>query len=207
MMIDKDWDAIPYVDGDCIRDENEWNDMITYVKHSAADIFTIYDDEDSTNQIFKFTHTGVSSQMYGGNDAGDILYLYSNSINTSPYIKLIGGGDFECVLSPSDNFKIFDAATEALRISYAGNMTYIEGGAVSGDDLLLKGSSANVYSKILLKGSAEIIYYANNGFSHDFCEGSTHFLSLYEDGTNDIIEGKTTGNDLKIVGVEGIHAP
>lgn len=204
-MANKNWDDIPYVDNDCIRDEDEWNAMVTYVKHSAADTFTIYDDEASTNQIFKFTYSGVNSQMYGGNDAADILYLYSNSVNLSPYIKLTGGGDFECVLSPSDNFKIFDAATEALRVSYTVNLTTIEGSAGSGGDLLVKGSSANVYSKILIKGDAEIAYYTNNGFSHDFVEGSTHFLSLYEDGTDDIIEGKTTGNDLKIIGVEGIH--
>ena len=131
-MADKDWDDVPYVDGDCVRDEDEWNDMVDYIRHSACTVFTIYSTCPSTGQAFKFTQDGTESIMYGGLDSGDDLLFYANSTDTL-FAALRGTGEFELSID------------------------------------------------------------------------GTIFLSLYEDGTDDIIEGNTAGNDLKLIGAEGIH--
>jgi hypothetical protein len=199
----KDWDNIPFGATDCIRDNTEWNNMVTYIKHSAASIFTIYDDEDSSNQIFKFTYSGTISQMFGGADSGDDLYISANDSNSYPRISLFGDSDIW--LNSADDIFFKQTGTQMAKISYAANVTTFEGGGIVADDLLLKGNSVNDYSAILIEGTANIHYYCTNTFAHLFYEGNANFLSLYEDGTNDVIEGKITGNDLKLLAVEGIH--
>ena len=109
-MIDKDWDDIPYVDGDCIRDEDEWNDMVDYIRHSACTVFTIYETCPGTGQAFKFTRNGTDSQMFGGDDSGDDLHIWGNDDAGAVNIALINTGEF----------KLFDGATEMLKVSFVG---------------------------------------------------------------------------------------
>jgi hypothetical protein len=185
-MTDKDWDDIPYADGDCIRDEDEWNDMIDYIRHSSCTDFTIYSTCPLTGQAFRFTQDDTDSQMFGGDDTGDDLHIWGNDNATSVGIALLNTGEFQ----------IWDGADEMLRVTYAANVTTIGGGAFASDDLVLKSNSVNVYPRITLEGALNIEYQCANGFAHNFYEDGGHFLSLYDDGTDDVIEGKTVGNDL-----------
>ena len=193
-MIDKDWDDTPYVDGDCIRDEDEWNDMVTYIKHSASIDFTIYDDEDSSNQAFRFTISGDFSMIYGHADSGKDMLISANDSNTYPRIALFGDSDIW--LASADDIYFKQNATQMAKMEYAANVTTFNGGALGGDDLLIKGSDANDYSSILIQGAGSIYYYCTSTFAHNFNEATNTFLSLYENGTDDVIEGKTAGNDL-----------
>ena len=35
-MVNKDWDDVPYVAGDCIRDITEWNSVVAWIKRVVA---------------------------------------------------------------------------------------------------------------------------------------------------------------------------
>lgn len=142
-MTDKDWDDIPYVDGDCVRDEDEWNDMIAYIKHSASVDFIIYDDETSSNQAFKFSIDGTNDVIEGRTAGNDLKLLAVEGLHG--YFKT------------GEEFKLFDGATEAIKISYAANVTTFEGGAVNGDDLEIYANSNNVVPYVTLSGNSFIV--------------------------------------------------
>lgn len=126
---------------DCLEDDATWNDMITYIQHSACTDFTIYETCPGTGQAFRFTTSGDFSVIYGHEDAGKDLLIVANDSNMRPRISLFGD------------------------------------------------------SSIHLDTADAILFKLDN----------TEFLNFNVDGTDDVIEGKTAGNDLKIVGVEGIH--
>lgn len=132
----KDWDNIPYVAGDCIRDTDEWNDMIDYVRHSSCTDFTIYSTCPSTGQAFRFTQAGAVSKIYGGANTGDDCTWYANDVDTFP--------------------------------------------------------------KVTLFGNSHIYYYTSATCKHMFLEGSSTFLALFEDGTDEVMEGQTINNDIYI---------
>ena len=167
----KDWDDVPYVTGDCVRDTDEWNDMVDYIRHSSCTDFTIYSACPLTGQAFRFTQDNTDSQMFGGDDIGDDLHIWGNDNAGAVNIALLNTGEF----------KLFDGATEELQITYAANVTTIEGGAVSGDDLVLKGSSANPYAKIVLKGNGSIDMYHANANVVNFYEHTTAYGYVKED--------------------------
>ena len=110
-MATKEWDE-ELEDGDCIGGFDTWNDMVTYIKHSASSIFTIYDDEDSTNQIFKFTYTGTVSEMFGGDDAGDDLQIFANDHDTCPNLLMQGDSNVTLSISENSEFTISSCTDE-----------------------------------------------------------------------------------------------
>ena len=180
--------------GDCLEDDTTWNDMITYIQHSACTDFTIYDTCPDTTQAFRFTTSGDFSILYGHEDAGKDMAIYANDSDTYPRIFLFGDSNIH--IDSGDDIIFKTEGTEMARMSYAANVTTIEGGGVVGDDLLLKCNSTNTYPKIVLQGATDALYYTSNGFGHNFYEGGSIFLSLYYDGTNDVVEGKKDNNDL-----------
>lgn len=191
-MTDKDWDAIPYADGDCVRDESEWNDMVDYIRHSACTDFTIYQTCPSTDQAFRFTWSTTFAHIYGGANTGEDMMISANDADTYPSIMLFGNSDIW--LDTADDIKFKQSGTEFLNIGYAAGITTIEGGAVAGDDLKVKGSSANTFPYIWLPGNSDIqMRTINNIYIY---KGNVAYLKLGEAGTDDIVEGLTAGNDL-----------
>ena len=79
-------------DSDCIT-PTEWNNMATYIQHSACTDFTVYGTCPSTGQAFRFTQVGTTSQVFGDSSAGGDLELYANDTETQSRIKLFGAGD------------------------------------------------------------------------------------------------------------------
>lgn len=110
-MAVKEWDET-LVDGDCVGGFATWNAMVAYIKHSASSVFTIYDDEDSTNQIFKFTFAGIQSQMFGGSDGGDDLKIGANSSDACPYILLEGADNITAYVNEADAFVVSSCTDE-----------------------------------------------------------------------------------------------
>jgi len=165
-MADKDWDDIPYIDGDCIRDEAEWTDMITYIKHSASVDFTIYDDEDSSNPVFKFSIDGTNDVIEGRTTGNDL--------------KIVGVEGIHNYFKAGEEFKLFDGATEALKVTFAGTTTTIEGGATTGDVNIFKANSIDTYPYVKLIGNSSILYAAQNQF--DWNIGAGHIARMKATG-------------------------
>jgi len=100
------------------------------------------------------------------------------------------------IFGTGDDYEIYFNSANFL-INYTGStLTTICLGDTSGDDGCIRANKVNAYPQITLYGGADIYYSCNNGFKHIFRESAVIFLSLYEDGTDDIIEGGTTNNDL-----------
>ena len=193
-MADKDWDDIPYVTGDCVRDVDEWNDMVDYIRHSACTDFTIYETCPLTGQAFRFTKDGDDSKLYGGDDSGDDLLVYANDSNAYPFIGLYGDSDIWLDSADDIFFKI--QGTQMAKMSYSGNVTTIEGGSVAGDDLTLKSNTTDTYPAITLTGNTIIDYSAKT--DHVFNVDGAQAFKMEYDGvdTTTIIGGANTGDDI-----------
>lgn len=110
--------------------------MIEYIKHSSACTFTIYDDENSTNQLFRFTGYGAdcsspTSLMEGSAISNGDLIIKSNTYDTCPYIKLEGG----------DNASIFVDATKEFIISSCTDEEWLK---VNSSGLYFKGTPLDI---------------------------------------------------------------
>jgi len=193
-MADKDWDDIPYVDGDCVRDEAEWTDMVDYIRHSACTDFTIYGTCPLTNQAFRFTQNGTESHMYGGDDVDNDLHIWGNDNAGAVNIALLNTGEFQ----------LFDGATRMLNVELTGTITEIYGGIAAGHDLSIQPTSAAGAPKLLMYGNSDSYYDVPNAAHFYWRSGFTTFLSLYESGTEDTIEGSTAGNDLTLKSASGL---
>lgn len=90
------------------------------------------------------------------------------------------GKDFSLLFDGTD-FVIDKGTTNILHVNYTGNVTTITGGAVSGDDLTLKGDSVNDTGKILIKGAGGIDFFHAAGSTFNFYEASTPFGYLKEE--------------------------
>ena len=197
----KTWDDIPFAANDCVKDHNEWNDMVDYIRHSACTVFTIYETCPGTGQAFRFTQAGTFSQMYGGDNSGDDLMITANDSNIYPRVVLFG--DSSIKLQTKTDVFFTQQATQMAKMSYAANVTIFEGGSVGGDDFIFKCNSANALPKLELQGAGSILLNTTNAANIYFQENNSSFLKFYENATDDVIEGVTVGNDLylKPVGV------
>ena len=190
----KDWDDIPYVTNDCIRDVDEWNDMVDYIRHSACTDFIIYSTCPDTGQAFRFTQDGTESHMYGGEDSGDDLHIWGNDNALAVNIALLNSGEFQ----------IFDGATQFLEVQLNGTITEILGGVLATDDISIQPNSAVGAPKLLMYGNSDSYYDIPTGSKFHWRSGFTTFLDLYESGTEDTVEGKTAGNDLTFKSASGL---
>jgi hypothetical protein len=181
----KDWDDIPYVTGDCIRDTDEWNDMIDYIRHSSCTDFTIYETCPKTGQAFRLTKNGAISQMFGGDDSGDDLLIYVNETDQL-YMALRNTGEFE----------LFDGATQFLGVELNGTVTEIIGGVLSTDDISIQPNSAVGAPKLTMYGNSYSYYDIPTGSKFYWRSGFTTFLELFESGTDDTIASATANNDF-----------
>lgn len=188
-MANKNWDDIPYVAGDCVRDVTEWNNMVDYIRHSSCTDFTIYKTCPTTTQTHKFTWEAGESIIEGGANTGEDLAIRANSNDASPEILLQGNSDIEItgdMTFPADNEGIklgladdihlywdgaqlvFDpiaAGHELMSILSAAGRTTIYGGQNAGDDLYLFANTAQAFSSITLLGNGELNMNAGNFMS------------------------------------------
>jgi len=128
----KDWDDIPFAANDCIRDHNEWNDMVTYIRHSACTTFTIYSTCPGTGQAFRFTETGNFSQMYGSGTVGHDLMISANDGEMRPRILLYGGGDIK--LDSGDDVYFLENGVERFQFYDGKSIDFLGDRAIHIDD-------------------------------------------------------------------------
>lgn len=96
--------------------------------------------------------------LRGGDSAGDDLTLLANTSNFQAALYLRGGANIDCYFASGSYFTLNDGTTECLKVTYSSNVTTLSGGAVSGDDLVLKASTADASPKIELKGNDVILF-------------------------------------------------
>lgn len=195
-MADIDWDDSPSA-GDCVA-TSEWDEMVTYIKHSSSCTFTIYDDEASTNQKFKFTYSGDDSIIEGANGTMTDLVLKANTIDTYPYIELEGDADIE--LQSGQNVNMYEDGTRMFSFQRSGVISYLYGGSTTGDDLVIAANSVDSYPNIgfyaaigrlrLGMGAGEALYL-------DFA-GIGQMVMTYAGNISHIYGGASTGDDLHI---------
>lgn len=116
-------------DADCLSGAATWKSMVSYIQHSASSVFTIYDDEDSSNQIFKFTYTGTVSKIFGGDDTGDDLQIFANDIDTCPNILMQGDSNVTVSITEAAEFTVSSCTDEEwLKVNKTG--VYFKGDIV-----------------------------------------------------------------------------
>jgi len=131
-MVLRDWDDIPYGVADCCRDHNEWNDMVTYIRHSACTTFTIYSTCPGTGQAFRFTETGNFSQMYGSGTAGHDMTIAANDADMRPRILLYGAGDIK--LDSGDDVYFLENGAERFKFRDGKSIDFLGDRAIHIDD-------------------------------------------------------------------------
>lgn len=172
--------------------------MITANDSDVRPRITLFGDSnihlDTANSII-FRDTGTSFLQLYEDGTDDVI----EGLTAGNDLKIVGVEGIHNYFKAGEEFKLFDGAVEALRVTYAAATTTIAGSNIALDDLRLEANSINTYPHIVLTGSDNILYRTNTGRAHIFYEGASSFLSLYEDGTDDVIEGKTTNNDLYLL--------
>jgi parallel beta-helix repeat protein len=142
-MAYKDWNDVPYVNGDCIRDEAEWNDMVTCVRNKAYD-YIIYKDNGTYRALNGTTGNIDSSNI----DASTVIQYAINA--------LISGGDIHIKNG------IYEIATKLspindMKITGGGN-TVLKAIAVSGNDIIEINGKHDVYiGYLILDGNATVL--------------------------------------------------
>ena len=179
-MADKDWDDVPYVDGDCVRDEPEWNDMVDYIKHSGSCAdgggYTLYDDDDSTTIWFEFYEHSI--------DINEDRAIYINDDNS-----FFGHGAGDNIAAGTNNTLVGHDVMQANDISGCVGLGYEAGLNNAADNRLYINNSDSVFPLIYGEFDNDIVKFGNNG--------DDWFLQVSTTGTKTTIEGGgTTGDDL-----------
>jgi hypothetical protein len=172
------WCESPSTD-DCLA-TGEWDLMVAYIKHSAVTDFTIYGTEGTcvdTGQAFKFSQSGVISQMYGGADAWDAMRIFANDSDSYPFIHLAGGSDISLEVAEGDEILFKGDGNTFFTFDHTAAKSHLYGGATTGDDLLLYANTINDCSMIELCGNSGITckVKATNIFEVATCSDETLF--------------------------------
>ena len=112
-------------------------------------------------QFFKFQYYAGPGQsiLMGGDASGEDLFLYGNSVDAQPFISIEGLADITLDSYADIYFK--EQGTQMAKLSYNANVSTLEGGSASGDDLILKANSTDADSKIEIEGLGDIFLDAN----------------------------------------------
>jgi len=192
-----DWDDTISA-GDCF-DDTSWANMVTYIKHSHSCDFTIYDDESSTSQKFKFSYAGNDNTLAGDDTTGKNLILKATSADAYPIIELLGNTDIHFHKTTGRAMLFYDATTQAQKFTYATNVSTIEGGHTTGDDLKLKANDVDAYPYIKLLGNDAIYLITSTGSSINFFDATTVMYQFARSTNRSFFYGGTTsGNILDI---------
>ena len=108
---------------------------------------------------------------------------------TYPRIRLNTSGILELHVGIGDYILIETGSTETLKITYASNITTIEGGGVTGDDLTLKANTIDAYPLIKLNGNGSMQLRTSGAFN--FYNGATECARLQAAGQLHLLECTT----------------
>jgi hypothetical protein len=107
-------------------------------------------------------YSGGYTYLKGGNTAGDSLDIRANFNDLYARINLEGNANIKNYFKSGSAFYLYADAVQAFKQSYAANVSTLEGGHVTGDDLILKANDTYAYPKIELLGNSDINLKTNN---------------------------------------------
>lgn len=136
----------------------------------------------ATGQTMTIKFESGITTIHGGTAAGDDLYLYPSTSVTKPSIQLLGNSTMYINAKAGSPLIIRDNVTQSFNLQYVSNVSTLSGGAVSGDDLKLEGSTTDDYPYILLSGNSRINLVHNSqldithgaGLTNRFLNGTLH---------------------------------
>jgi len=104
-------------------------------------------------------------------------------------------GDIE--LNSYKDIIFYEQGTQMGKLSYNANVTTLEGGGVSEDNLILKANSTDATSYIDIRGNKGIVYATTN--YHNFYIEGTRYARIYDSGDDAVIEGPVNSGDNLIL--------
>ena len=106
-------------------------------------------------QLLYLTFTGTDDvTLYGGDTSGDDLKIYANTVDTAPYIFLLGGSD---IAYSATNHVFYYTAGVIGRIINWANGAIIDAGDTTGDDLRLRSNETDG-DAITIEGGGDIVF-------------------------------------------------
>ena len=144
---------------DCLEDHITWNDMITYIKHSACTDFTIHSICTSGGQAFRFTKIGTVSTIYGDSAAGRDLDIFANDTNAYPHIKLLGNDTID--LHAHTSVRFFEDATQIFFFVEMAGESRMAGKAGAGENLNIYANTTDTFPLVHLLGGGELHLHAH----------------------------------------------
>jgi hypothetical protein len=176
-------DAYPYI-------ELTGNTNIkNYLKAGSA--FYLYD---SAVQAHKFTYAANVSTYEGGHTTGDILKLKANDVDAYPFIDMTGNSRIR-LYTKNDVYFISNGTLSHVFLHSAGVST-MEGGANTGDDLILKANDTDTYPSIRMEGSGGIIGALKTNSAFVLEDEAVRFFQIYHAGTDAIIYSQVANDNI-----------
>ena len=170
------WDSTPTA-GDCYN-STSWANMVQYIKHSAACDFTIYDDDLSTSQKFKFSYSGSDNTMAGDDTTAKKLILKATSADTYPYISLDGNSHTSINIGSAKYLYINENAAQLFLFAREGNYSDIIGHLTTGKNMRLKANIADDYPRVDLIGNAGISENVASGGYWNYYNAATRIFTF-----------------------------
>ena len=142
---------------------------------------------DGTNFILE-NQGGTLTTLVTGTTSGDDFQLKTQ--NAYPYIQLNGNSSTQIIVGAGASFNVKSTTvSNMIKLTYASNITTLEGGLVTGDDLILKCNSINDYPVINLHGNSSIDVVSVNFVK--FSVGLTEIFRIGDDGYIQMLECTT----------------
>jgi len=167
-------------------------------RNPEVDLQLIDEVEGPFNHLFINNSAGSGTLKFLTGNKG--MFYAKKKINKfADNGKLIFGSDDDWYIQfDGTNFEIVKGSTNTITLSYSSNATTIEGGAVSGDDLILKGNSADIYPYIKLYGDAGITLVGKAGSDVRIATSGTCFNISHSANQANWKGMDATGKKLKI---------
>ena len=94
------------------------------------------------------------------------------------------------------SIKFYDGSTVAHKFTYAANVSTIEGGHITGDDLILKANDTDTYPSIRMEGSGGIIGALKTSSAFVLEDEAVRFFQIYHAGTDAIIYSQVANDNI-----------
>jgi hypothetical protein len=150
---------------------------------------------DAATQAQKFTYAAHVSTIEGGSVAGDDIILKGNSNDAYPKILLEGDSNIKQYFKAGSAFYLYDSTVQAFKQSYAANVSTIEGGHITGDNLVLKANDTDAYPYLKLFGNDDIYIYNKSNAVTKITFSSKGFV-LSRSGTTSLLQGFGDSGDI-----------
>jgi len=148
-----------------------------YFPYVQGGIFPVIQDA-TGQQLIKLSYGAGMTTLEGPRATTDNLRIKANGTDDYARITLLGGGSMALV--GQGGIVLYEQATMMAEVSYAANVTTIEGGSVTGNKLIIKASGADTYPFISLTGGGWLHIETGTGMGVALDDGGTAYGGFSE---------------------------